>query len=695
MVIDMKLVIAEKSSVAFAIASAIGATVKQKGYAEGNGYIVTYCVGHLITSAKAEDYDKRYEKWNKEDLPIIPDIYKTVIVGKTKSQYSLIKKLSERTDVTSLICATDAGREGELIFRLLYYKMGCKKPFERLWISSLTTKSILNGFDNLKDGSQYDNLYNSAYARLRADWIVGINFTRLYSTLYNELLTIGRVQTPTVNIVVKRQLEIDNFVPAPYYVLSVNTGDFIATYKTDNKDEANAVYKRCNNKTGTVTNVIDEIKETAPPKLYNLTSLQIHANKIFGYTAKETLDIAQSLYEKKLLSYPRTDSNYITEDMSEETAELIKNIVCSGFVSVPNYELEKVSIHKVVNNKKVTDHYAIIPTENAIKVPIGTLPEKERNCLLLVVYRLLSAVYSPCTYKNAEIELSIYSDKFIAKGKGIVDEGYLSVEKYIKALRSADSKKETENKEKSINRLVPVGTSYDNVKLIPEKKMTLPPKSYTEATLLSAMKNCGRTVEEKDLKDILSATGGIGTPATQAGIIERIIKTGYIVRKNKNLIPTQKAFKLMDILSDDIKSPELTAQWELELEEISKGNSKVDRFMYAMETYVRNECDSYRADEIDTGLFKELPYGNCPCCNEGTMLKGKTNVYCSNYKNGCKFSVPFMLCKKKLTDNQIKSLITKGKTSKIKGFVSKSGSKFEASLILDKTTGALKFEFDK
>lgn len=681
----MKLVIAEKPSVAMSIAGVIGAKEKQDGCCQGNGYIVTWCVGHLIEGASPEEYDSAYAEWNLDTLPILPQEYKLVVSPNTESQFKIVKKLMNSSEVTSLICATDAGREGELIFRLVYEVAGCKKPFERLWISSMETQAIKDGFNSLRPGSDYDNLFKSAYARMRADWYVGMNFSRLFSLLYENRLSIGRVQTPVVNLIVQRQLEIDNFKPVPYFILEADCGEFIAkSDKYDKKEVAEALTQMCNGESGKITKLEEKQHKDNPPTLFDLTTLQRVANKTYGYTAQQVLDTIQSLYEKKLLTYPRTDSKYLTDDMISSTEELVKNLLQSHLIdnNTKSYvDKEKICIDKVVDNSKVSDHHAIIPTATLLNKDVSDLSKTELNCLNLVIYRLIEATYIPCVYNETSVTLEVNGKEFFAKGKKVIDSGYKVI--FNNLLQSEEENSVTLPSSVELNK------EYDNVSVSMVEKKTTAPKPYDDSSLLSAMENAGKQLDDDTLKTVLKQCEGIGTPATRAGIIEKIIKTKYVERKKKALYPTQKAFALIKVVPDKIKSVELTANWEQQLDLISKGKVSDDDFLHELFIYIGNtcnECISNRKEVDKTDFKQDNIVGKCPRCGKN-VLEYPKSFTCESGKNGCGFTMwkndRFWSEKEKtLTTAMAKKLLSDGKV-KVKGLYSpKKDKKYDCTVAL-------------
>lgn len=691
----MKLVIAEKPSVAMSIAKVLKATERKDGYTFGNGYIVSWCIGHLVTSADPEEYDNRFADYDLSTLPILPQPYKYKLNDSTASQYDVLTKLMNRDDVDSLVCATDAAREGELIFRLVYNYAGCTKPFERLWISSMEDKAIKEGFASLKDGNNYNNLYNAALARLQADWYVGINFSRLYSLLYKSRISVGRVQTAVVNLIVQRQLEIDNFKPIHYYIIKADCGDFIAkSDRYNTKEAAEGIVSVCNGSDGTVTNIDEKQHKDNPPTLFDLTTLQREANKAYGYTAQQVLDCTQNLYEKKLVTYPRTDSKFIPEDMQRSTEQLVDELVQSHLVPLEikqNFNKEEKSVIKIINNSKVSDHHAIIPTETLLNSDIDNLPKAELNILNLIIYRLLAAVYKPCLYTETIITLTVNGKDFTAKGKKINDYGYKLILNYLK---------EEENKEVILSPAISLNKVYNNVKFSLEEKKTTPPKPYDDDSLLSAMENAGKQTENDTYTSILKECKGVGTPATRANIIEKIIKIGYVERKKKIFVPTNKAYSLVKIVPDDVKSVELTAKWEQKLDLISRGEFSAQDFIDEIFDYISSvvQNDKKQVDTVDTSMFKTSYniLGVCPRCGKNILDYPKTYA-CESGKDGCGFVIfknnKFWADKKKtLSSSMVSKLLKDGKV-KVKGLYSeKKDKKYDATVALVDTGKYVNFK---
>lgn len=567
------LVISEKPSVAISISKVLGATKKKDGYYEGSGYIVSWCIGHLIQMVNPERYDEKYAKWNIKDLPIIPKEYKYEVAKATKKQFTILKKLMNDKDTDIVINACDAGREGELIFRLVYEQAKCKKKVKRLWISSMEDVAIREGFEHLKEGEEYDALYYSALARSKADWLVGMNMSRLYSLLYNQNYSVGRVQTPTLAMIVERNDEIVSFKKEKYYTVDLSMNDF--TLSTERIERLKVAEQLKNLIEGRIeiTDVIQKEKITKPDPPFDLTTLQRECNKFFGYSAKQTLDYAQSLYEKKLITYPRTDSRYLTTDMITST---INNILGQN-----DFDTERIKV--IFNSSKVTDHHAMIPTVHSLQTDVSTLPESEAKVYRLILNKLYASVGYPLIENTTKIVAKFDDFEFTSTGKVIVEEGFT---KYLKEYKS-------KKKEEPVLPDVNVGDvlSIENKEI--KEKFTQPPKHFTENTLLKAMEIAGSEALEKDIP---IERKGLGTPATRAGIIENLIYKGFIERDKKNLIATHKGISLITIVADTFKSAETTAKWEMELANISQGKSSKEEFLNTIEYEIRNELSHYKKE---------------------------------------------------------------------------------------------------
>lgn len=567
----MKLVIAEKPSVAISIAKVIGANKKKDGYYEGNGYRVSWCVGHLIQMANPDAYDEKYAKWNMADLPIIPSDYKYEVAKATKKQFNILKKLMNDKEVDTVINACDAGREGESIFRLVYNQVNCKKKMKRLWISSMEDIAIKEGFDNLTYGKDYDNLFESAQARAIADWLVGMNISRLYSCLYQQNYSVGRVQTPTLAMIVKRDDEIANYQKEKYYTVELSMNGFtLSTDRIDDEVAAEQLISLVDDKIE-ITDIIQKEKITKPDLPFDLTMLQRECNKYFGYSAKQTLDYAQSLYEKKLITYPRTDSRCLTEDMIVST---VNNILGKN-----DFDTERIKV--VFNSKKVTDHHAIIPTISSVKEDVSELPLSEAKVYFLISDKFHASVGYPLIENTTKIVASFDGFEFTSSGKVIKDEGF---SKYLKEYKSKKS-------EDAVLPDVSVGDvlSVENKEV--KEKFTQPPKHFTEDTLLKSMEIAGNDALEKGVE---VERKGLGTPATRAGIIENLIFKRFVERDKKNLIATHKGISLVTIVADTFKSAETTAKWEMELSDIAQGKSSKKEFLDAIENEIKEAVLTYR-----------------------------------------------------------------------------------------------------
>jgi len=566
----MKLVIAEKPSVALSIAKVIGAKNKKDGYYEGNGYKVSWCVGHLIQMANPDAYDEKYAKWNIDDLPIIPSEYQYDVAKATKKQFNTLKKLMNDKEIDTVINACDAGREGEAIFRLVYLQADCKKKMKRLWISSMEDSAIKDGFDNLKDGKDYDNLFESAQARAIADWLVGMNISRLYSCLYKQNYSVGRVQTPTLSMIVKRDDEIANFKKEKYYTVELELDGFtLSTERIDSLEVAEQLKNLLENRIE-IADVIQKEKITKPDLPFDLTTLQRECNKYFGYSAKQTLDYAQSLYEKKLITYPRTDSRCLTEDMITST---VNNILGKN-----DFDTERIKV--VFNSKKVTDHHAIIPTVSSLSEDISKLPESEAKVYRLISNKFHASVGYPLTQNTTKIVAEFDGFEFTSTGNVIKEEGFT---KYFKEYKSKKN-------EESVLPEVNVGDVLEIKEKEIKEKYTKPPKHFTEDTLLKAMELAGNDALEKGVE---VEREGLGTPATRAGIIENLIYKEFIERDKKNLIATPKGKSLIEIVADNFKSAEMTAQWEMQLSEISQGKTSKKEFLEAIESEINEVVTTY------------------------------------------------------------------------------------------------------
>ena len=689
----MILVIAEKPSVGAAIGKVLGASSRKDGYLEGNNYIVSWCVGHLVGLANASSYDERFAKWRYSDLPIVPDEWLFEVPKDKQKQFKVLCDLMRDKRVTELVCATDAGREGELIFRLVYKKAGCTKPFKRLWISSLEDSAIREGFAHLRDSGDYDRLYEAALARSKADWIVGINGTRLFSTLYHKKLVVGRVQTPTLAMLVEREGKITTFHKEKYFNVHISKDSLTADMeKVKTEDEAKAIAAACNKKQAVVSSLKKETKTVNPPKLYDLTTLQREANRYYGFTAQQTLDLVQSLYEKKLLTYPRTDSQFITEDM-ESTARQVIGIVSR---KLPLFEgrIHEPDIGRITNNAKVTDHHAIIPTVQLENQDLTELPESEQKIIRLVAMRLLSATGEKHIYDETSVTLTCEGYEFKAKGKTVVQDGWKSVERCFKETLKSKEKDEPERSLPSLNEKDILSSVDSSV----TEHYTSPPKPYTEDSLLSAMETAGNAEFDDDTEK-----KGLGTPATRAGIIEKLVKGGFVERKGKSLVPTKDGNNLVCVLPEQITSPTMTAEWENTLMQIERGNADSNKFLSGIVGMTSELVKAYpflsdsEANRFDTGRES---IGKCPRCGSPVYV-GKGNYYCSNKE--CSFCMWednkfFSSKKKKLTKKIAAELLDKGWCRVTGLYTPKRPQLYDAVIRLDDTGGkyvSFKMEFDR
>ena len=685
----MKLVIAEKPSVAMSLAAVLGATERKDGYLEGSGYLVSWCVGHLLELAQPEAYKEQYAKWRYEDLPILPENWKYEVPKDKKTQLALLCRLMKDKRVDSVVCATDAGREGELIFRLVYEYAGCKKPMERLWISSMEDAAIREGFDHLRPGSDYDKLYDAAVCRAGADWLIGINATRLFSVLYGVTLNVGRVMSPTLALLVQRESDIESFISKPFYVPEITCGGFTASgEKMTERSEAEKIRMDCDHNSAFVRSVEKQVKTIQPPRLYDLTTLQRECNRIYGYTAQQTLDYVQSLYEKKLATYPRTDSQYLTKDMQATAASLILWLrdnmpFGKGCAGEPD-------IDRVTDDSKVTDHHAIIPTVEIACTDLSELPSGERDVLTLLAVRLLCATTQVHRFEAVTAILDCQGYTFTAKGKTILQSGWKEVERIH---RMSIRQSETEHKENEAVAL-PVlqeGQTFEAVSASLREGKTSPPKHYTEDTLLSAMETAGAEDMPEDAE-----RKGLGTPATRAATLEKLVSAGFVQRKKKQLIPTEKGRNLIAVLPDNIKSPILTAEWESMLKQVEHGELSATSFMDQIADMSRTLVKEHTApEERFADLFpssRETAHeavGVCPRCG-APVYEGKKGFFCDNRE--CSFALWkdnrfFSSKKKSITKSVAAALLKEGRISMSGLYSEKTGKTYDAEVILDDTGG--------
>ena len=678
---SVQLVIAEKPSVARNIAAVIGATEKQNGYWQGGGYLVSWCIGHLVSFAEAGQYDEKYCKWRYEDLPILPQSWQFIVPDEKKQQFEVLRALLNRPDVDSVTAATDAGREGELIFRFVYQMAGCTKPVKRLWISSMEDAAIREGFANLRPDSDYDALYQSALCRAKADWLVGINATRLFSVLYHKTLTVGRVQTPTLKMLVDRDAKILRFQKEKYYTVSIQSGSLKAdSERISDAETANSLKEKCTSAVAVCTSVKREKKTEQPPKLYDLTTLQREANRLFGFTAKQTLDYAQQLYEKKLLTYPRTDSQYLTEDMGQTAQHLVSDLL--GLLPIAQGLALTTEVGRVLNSKKVSDHHAIIPTSEFVNGPAESECESECKLMNLVCSKLLCAIAAPHEYETVTAVFSCAGNEFTAKGKTVLVPGWKEIDQRFRSTLKADTEEEVLN---TLPKLAE-GQNFSVTTDISEH-FTSPPKAYTEDTLLSAMERAGA----EDMPENAERKG-LGTPATRAAILEKLVQMGFVQRKGKQLVPTKDGINLAVVLPESLTSPVLTAEWENRLTEIAKGNADADEFMAEIETQVRQLVKTYSCISPDKqNLFQSerVIIGKCPRCGEN-VYEGKKNFYCGN--RSCQFVMwkndRFFEQRKKAFTPKIAAALLKNGKAKVKGLYSeKTGKTYDATVLLADTGG--------
>ena len=682
------LIIAEKPSVAATIAAALGAKEKKDGYIAGNGCLVSWCVGHLVQLAEAAAYGEQYKKWSYDSLPILPQEWQYAVASDKGKQFKILKDLMHRADVSEVVNACDAGREGELIFRFVYDVAGCKKPMRRLWISSMEESAIKAGFASLKDGKEYDPLYSSALCRAKADWIIGINMTRLFSCLYGKTLNVGRVQTPTLKMLVDRDAAITTFKKEKYYHVRLSlSGVEAASAKIHAADEAGNLKAACEAAQAVCTSVTREKKTVAPPKLFDLTSLQREANRIYGYTAKQTLDLAQALYEKKLLTYPRTDSSYLTDDMGGTAAQIAALLAGKlPFMQGADFTPE---ISRLLDSKKVSDHHAIIPTMELAKADLAALPESERNILTLAGARLLMACAAPHIFEAVTAVFSCAGQEFTAKGKTVLAEGWKDLERHFMATlkKKADTEDDEEN---ALSLDVPPfaeGQTFDNPQAAVTEHFTTPPKPHNEASLLSAMERAGNEETDPDAE-----RRGLGTPATRAAIIEKLVKGGFVERKGKQLIPTKSGIELVCVLPEVLTSPQLTADWENNLTQIAKGNADPDSFMTGIETMTRELVSTYPflSDKEKERFKEEKPViGKCPRCG-ADIYEGRKNYYCAN--KDCAFTMwkndRFFEERKVTFSPKIAAALLKDGKAKVKKLYSpKTGKTYDGTILLADTGG--------
>ena len=692
-----KLVIAEKPSVAQSLAAVIGAATRKDGYLEGNGWRVSWCVGHLAGLADADSYDPKYAKWRYEDLPILPKHWQMAVGKDKKKQFDVLKQLMNAPDVTEVVNACDAGREGELIFRSVYELAGCQKPMKRLWISSMEDSAIREGFANLRPGADYNGLHEAALCRAKADWLVGINATRLFSVLYHRTLNIGRVMSPTLALIVQREAEIDTFQPVPFYTVTLELPGFsVSGERMADKTAAEQLKAACQGADVTVKKVERRDKSEKPPALYDLTTLQRDANRLLGFTAQQTLDYLQNLYEKKLCTYPRTDSRYLTSDMTEGLPVLV-NLVANAMPFRKGIAIS-CDAAQVINDKKVTDHHAVIPTRNLQGADLSGLPVGERMILELVALRLLCAVAEPHSYSETAVTVECAGAEFTAKGKTVKRPGWRALDAAYRAtLKNAEPNKGTEDKalpELTEDQTLPLSNAA-----VKEGK-TSPPKHFTEDTLLSAMETAGKDDMPEDAE-----RQGLGTPATRAGILEKLVSTGFLERrkskKTVQLMPSKDAVSLITVLPEQLQSPLLTAEWEHRLSEIERGELSPEDFMGGICAMLRELVRTYQVIKGTEYLFtppREV-VGKCPRCG-GDVAELQKGFFCQN--EGCKFAIWknnkwWELKRKQPTKAVVTALLKDGRAHVTGLYSEKTGKTYDATVVLedDGRYVGFKLEFDR
>ena len=693
----MKLVIAEKPSVAQSLATVIGATVRKDGYLEGNGWRVSWCVGHLAGLADADVYNPDYAKWRYDDLPILPEHWQMVVGKDKKKQFAVLKQLMNAPDVTEVVNACDAGREGELIFRSVYELAGCQKPMKRLWISSMEDSAIREGFANLRPGADYDGLHQAALCRAKADWLVGINATRLFSVLYHRTLNIGRVMSPTLALIVQREAEIDTFKPVPFYTIVLELPEFsVSGERMADKAAAEQLKTACQGADVTVKKVERKDKSEKPPALYDLTTLQRDANRLLGYTAQQTLDYLQNLYEKKLCTYPRTDSRYLTSDMAEGLPVLV-NLVANAMPFRKGIAIS-CDAAQVINDKKVTDHHAVIPTRNIQGADLSGLPAGEKAVLELVALRLLCAVAQPYTFAETAVVVECAGSEFTAKGRTVKNQGWRALDAaYRASMKNAEPDKDTEDK--ALPELAEGQALSVSGAAVKEGKTT-PPKHFTEDTLLSAMETAGKDDMPEDAE-----RKGLGTPATRAGILEKLVSTGFLERKKSKktvqLLPSHDAVSLITVLPEQLQSPLLTAEWEYRLGEIERGELAPEDFMAGISAMLQELVRTYQVIKGTEYLFtppREV-VGKCPRCG-GDVAELQKGFFCQT--ESCKFAIwknnKWWAAKKKQPTKALVTALLKDGRTRITGCYSeKTGKTYDATVVLedDGRYANFKLEFDR
>ena len=687
------LVIAEKPSVAQSYAKNLSAYKREDGYLEGESCIVSWCLGHLAEYAQPEEYDPKYEKWQFDDLPILPEAWKLKVSKDKKKQFDVLKGLMNRSDVEYLVNGCDAGREGELIFQRVYVLAGCRKPVKRLWISSMEDAAIQKGFQTMKSEEEYKNLCMAAVCRAQADWLIGMNGTRAYTTRYFKRLVVGRVQTPTLAMLAERQERIEHFQKEAFYKVALTDGKLtVVSENIANEEAADLLAALCNGSTAVVTQMKKERKKSFPPKLYNLTSLQREANRYFGYTAKRTLDMLQELYEEKLVTYPRTDSQFVTEDMKDSVEELVgKMPVLLPFV---DYGQLGHGIERVINNAKVSDHHAILPTKEAVEKGIADLPADKKNLMMLICQQLVQATGEEYLYEQTDITVKCQEHDFKARGKIPVQMGFKEVEKAFKQLCVKAEPVEGKEKETSIPAGYEEGMRLFPVKADKTTHYTSPPKPFNEDTLLAAMETAGNKEFDSETEK-----KGLGTPATRASIIEKLVASGYAQRKGKQILPSAEGQELIKVMPEYLKSAVMTAEWENQLLMMEKGQITDTQFMGEITSLVRKileVCREIPEEERRRFQTEREVIGKCPVCG-CDVFEGKQNFYCSNRQ--CDFALwkenRFLGSMEKNLDKKMARELLDKACTHVKGLYSKKKDMtFDADLLLTLEDGKPRFHLE-
>ncbi len=687
------LVIAEKPSVAQSYAKNLSAYKREDGYLEGESCIVSWCLGHLAEYAQPEEYDPKYEKWQFDDLPILPEAWKLKVSKDKKKQFDVLKGLMNRSDVEYLVNGCDAGREGELIFQRVYVLAGCRKPVKRLWISSMEDAAIQKGFQTMKSEEEYKNLCMAAVCRAQADWLIGMNGTRAYTTRYFKRLVVGRVQTPTLAMLAERQERIEHFQKEAFYKVALTDGKLtVVSENIANEEAADLLAALCNGSTAMVTQMKKERKKSFPPKLYDLTSLQREANRYFGYTAKRTLDMLQELYEEKLITYPRTDSQFVTEDMKDSVEELVEKMpVLLSFV---DYGQLGHGIKRVINNAKVSDHHAILPTKEAVEKGIADLPADKKNLMMLICQQLVQATGEEYLYEQTDITVKCQEQDFKARGKIPVQMGFKEVEKAFKQLCVKAEPVEEKEKETSIPAGYEEGMRLFPVKAEKTTHYTSPPKPFNEDTLLAAMETAGNKEFDSETEK-----KGLGTPATRASIIEKLVSSGYAQRKGKQILPSTEGKELVKVMPEYLKSAVMTAEWENQLLMMEKGQITDTQFMGEITSLVRKileVCREIPEEERRRFQTAREVIGKCPVCG-CDVFEGKQNFYCSNRQ--CDFALwkenRFLGSMEKNLDKKMARELLDKACTHVKGLYSKKKDmKFDADLLLTLEDGKPRFHLE-